>query len=168
MENDQSDIYTMSRGLDDLKFTSGIAQMIFATILLVINNYFLHESLIEYGCYGTFAFGFFLVGVRHQTMISPSKKFIKLTRGFLFIVSVKEYSRHDFTKILVRQSTSTGTDHNGIGPTRENVTIFTYHVQLALKNGGTKNIHSGSSRTEMEYFAQRIANIFEVPFVSGL
>ena len=164
METDQSDIYTMSRGLDDLKFTSGIAQMIFATVLLAVNNYFMHESLIEYGCYGTFAFGFFLVGVRHQTMISPSKKFIKLTRGFLFIVSVRKYSRHDFTKLMVHKSTSIGTDHNGIGPTRENATIHTYHVQLALRTGGTKTIHSGSNRTEMDRFAQRIANIFEVPF----
>ncbi len=168
MENDQADIYTMSRGMDSLKFISGMAQMIFATMLLAVNTYFLQDSLIEYGCYGTFAFGFFLVGVRHQTKISPSKKFIELTRGFLFFVSVKKYSRPDFTKVLVRQSTNIGTDSNGIGLTRKNTTVFSYHVELALTNGGTQKIHSGSKRREMEQFAKRIANIFEVPFATGV
>lgn len=159
-----NDFYALDTGKLNLKYYTGIAQMVFATILFLINKYFIEEGLIQFASFGLFAFGFFLVGLRYQTLVSPTGKFIQITRGFFFLVFKKEFRTSDISGIRVGERTRRGTDSNGIGPTRENKLITTYYAELVLKNDQTKTLISGRERKEVENFAARTAEALEVPF----
>jgi len=160
-----NDFYSLDTSKLNLKYYTGIAQMVFATILFVINKYFIEESLIQFASFGLFAFGFFLVGIRYQTLVSPTGKFIRITRGFFFLVFKKEYRPSDIAGIRVGERTRRGTDSNGIGPTKKNTLITTYYTELVLKNEQTKTLTSGRERKEVENFAVRTAEALDVSFL---
>lgn len=161
---DKEDIYAMGSGLLGIQFLAGLAQMVFAMIAYFVNKYFINEGLVEYAAYAMFGFGFFIAGVRNQTVISPSKKIVKITRGFFFIVFNWEYGSSQIDSIQIIKKTRTGTDPNGIGPTKENTLITTYYAQLVLKTTKTINIYSGSERNSVSEFAQNAANVLGVTF----
>lgn len=159
----QPDFYTMPAGLARLKNISGLAQMVFAVLMLIIDHYFIQEQAVVLACMAMFAFGFILVGVRNQNLISPSRKLIKITRGFFFITYTEIFAHYDVERIQVILKTHIGTDSNGIGPTQHQKTIFTYYVQVVLKKGTIKTILTGSDKTEMEAFSQKVATALNVP-----
>lgn len=163
---DTADFHTLGEGLLNLKVIAGLAQMAFGVIMYVVNHYFFQEGFVEYGAYATFAFGFFLVGVKINTLISPSKKLIKITKGFFFFTFSQVYSASEISKIQVTKKSAYGRDSNGIGPTRENVRVTTYYVEIVLRNTTSKSISSGESLSDMNAFATKVGSAIQVPVVS--
>lgn len=163
---DTADFHTMGGGLLNIKVISGLAQMAFGAIVFVVNHHFFQEGFVEYGAYATFAFGFFLVGVKSSTLISPSKKLIKITKGFFFFTFSQTYSASEINKIQVTKKSAYGRDTNGIGPTREHVRVTTYYVEIVLKNTTTKSISSGEELAGMNAFATKVGNAIQVPVVA--
>lgn len=165
-ENPMADFYSMGGDLQGLKVIGGIAQMVFATIVFFVNRYFFEVDIVSYAAIAMFGFGFFILGVKNQTLISPSRKLIRVTKGFFFIVFTNEYGKGDIDKIQITQKTHRGDDSSGIGPTREDVLITTYYVQLLLRNTNTITINSSRERSDMVSFGKRVANAMNVPMTN--
>ena len=158
----QDDFYSMGTGLKTLKAIAGLAQLIVGIGVFFLNRYYIQEQLVGLAGIAMAGVGLYLLGVRSQTLISPARKEMIITRGFFFITTTQRYYRRDINAIQVKLKTHRGTDSNGIGPTQEDTLIFTYYVQLLLKNNLVKTILSGRDKNEMEAFAGKVATAMDV------
>lgn len=163
---ESQDFYSMTTGLNSLKLLSGLAQIIFGLIAYVVNYFFLKEDFVTYGAYGTFAIGLFLVGVKDQTLVSPSRKLVRTTKGFFFFVKQRDYSASMINKVQVSKKTSYGKDGSGIGPSNSSRLVTTFYVELVLTNTKKEIIYSGSKVYEVNAFATRVATAMNVEVVT--
>lgn len=163
-----SDFYALDKKFYDLKYQTGMAQMVVGGILYFVNKYFIDEQIIFLASVGLFSMGFILVGVKFQTIVSPTRKLIKKIRGFYFLQFNKYYSSSEIDHVRVIDKTRRGTDQNGIGPTRTNTLITTFHCELILKDGTIADIHSDKKRGDMEKFTEKVAEAMGVRFLNDI
>lgn len=153
----------MSYEVDSLKFTTGIVQMSVAGLVYFGNKYYFQVEMIGYFAIVLFCIGMLVAGLKYQTIISPTCKIVKITRGLFFLVFTREYSSADISQIQVIKKIRRGTDQNGIGPTRRNVLITTYYTQLLLKNSRAIVINYDKDKNMMETYASKAGKALNVP-----
>ncbi len=164
--NNTKDFVAMSSGMEGFKLVAGLVEMFIGVIAYVVNYYYFNEYLVELGAMGMFGFGLFLVGMKNQTVVSPTRKLIRITKGFFFLVFTRDYGSADMTKVYVELKTRSGTDPNGIGPTKEDTIIYTYCVILELKSGKIIPLTSSSEKSNMNIFAKKVSLAMGIPFTT--
>ncbi len=115
-------------GHNNLLKVTGIAFMVLALILFLI-GYFEITNL-DFFAYLVGGFGFFIFGYIYKVEIDLSRGLIKVTKGFLVPLSVKEYHKSDFHKVIVRKEVSRNSNQNS-SPGTSSISIKYAVVLLA-------------------------------------